>query len=341
MFNLLGILYILLSGLFFSKSKFLLLTSVFIFFIISSFNYNNADYENYLLTYNSIRQGGEYFKFFENYEFSYKAIARFGSFLNLDYHTFRITVFAIGSCLLYYIFKFYQHKNLIFTFYILFNGLLDIVQVRNFLSFLFIILAYNIYFSNVGNNNFNKKNYLRIYVSLIIAVSFQFSAIIFFISFMVTDIMKNFGKLKTLILIGTVIIFAYYNFIEQLAFLIQYLSYFETLTSFNLFIISILIISCYLLFIVKYSKNKISRIDTLLFVFPILVVLPGIFFNIEFLRIYRNILPAALGLFILHKYNIKSFLQSSLLVLPFSYLFLILAGKDTVLIPVLNLNQEF
>lgn len=136
-------------------------------------NLNNPDYAGYNFLYNQMNYGAPIFDSRFS-EIGYRILMKIGVLLNLEFHYFIAVITGISFILIHKTIKKFTHEyNYIYALYFIFPLMLDIVQIRNFLSMS--IFIYSIQF--ILNNN--RKSDIKYILSILLASSFHYSALLY------------------------------------------------------------------------------------------------------------------------------------------------------------------
>lgn len=326
-------------GLLFNNSRIVYFFQLFVAALIAWVNARNADYDNYLYTYQSINQGGEYYQFFENYEYGYRLAAELFNYLDFDYHGFRLVLIVVALVNLNYIYLKSESKSYLFSIFLIFSFLLEVVQIRNFVAMSFVLSGMTWYLTKAVPKSSDK---IKLLLILLVGASFQNVALFYFV-IAVVYFLKNFiSKLKYLI--GVFLFLVFYFQREQIAGAFSsfaYLVYFDTLTSLptSIFFTAIILLLGSLLWMARNNLLFLHSIELFVFVFysTSFLVFALTYFNVEFFRFFRNIMPM-LGILLLHSKANSLALKKSIILLVsilLFYFFIYYASYDGVLEPVL------
>lgn len=129
---ILGTLIIL--GLLFPKSKSVSAGLLFIVWILFAFNRGNADYNNYMIWYQTAQLGTSIFGVIEG---GYNILMIFfRDYLNLSYEGFRLIFSSMALILMYASITHYtKNRAFVMALFSIFPLLISIVQMRNFFAF--------------------------------------------------------------------------------------------------------------------------------------------------------------------------------------------------------------
>ncbi|KON82895.1 hypothetical protein AF331_18785 [Rossellomorea marisflavi] len=334
---------------------------IFVFmWILFGWNTGNADYNNYNYIYNFIDASGDY----PAVEVGFKWIVKICILLGLNYNGFLITYSFIGLMLITSTAKkFTNNTTLVLVLYFVYPFLLDVVQIRNFLSMALMVFATR-YLIQDG-----WKGVLKYILLILIATTFHYSSI-FYLLFLLTKI-KSYKKITIITLLSIFFGYAAYNFLT--VFIIRFLSmdryttYFSESTSLyaKILFVFYFAFSLILMFYVykRIKRGKYQQLSSssnsdqiqyadIVFKINILILISYIFVikDVDFVRLYRNILPLNFILFamIKPKYkiikNVEMLVHSWLFVafLGFSsWAFIYIRTFDTVVYPIFTNNSIF
>ncbi|OMF21227.1 EpsG family protein [Paenibacillus sp. FSL H8-0259] len=306
-----GILAVL--GLKVKKSKILFVVLFSFMWMLFGWNTWNADYYGYQQTYYSIGSYNIFYEYFEQFEIGYRYFSRFLFSLGVDYDTFLIVYSLIGLLLIgSTIIKFTSKPGYVLALYFIYPFLMDIVQIRNFMAMALIIYGVRYLFSS------KKVDLIKYVFFVFLAASFQ-SAGLFYLILLFAK-MKSVKKLVNWVTLITAFL-VFMLFLMKSGYSVPFLgsvSYFSTKTSiitrigyFFYFIIGFQLVRF------SYEKIKdnihekelnnlstqkdhtiIKMADVIYKVnIIILSVYPLLFFSVDFIRLYRNILPISYILF--------------------------------------------
>ena len=169
------LLYLLLGllGLVRKKSAYVSFL-IFVFVVIAfGWNYDNPDYENYLLKYEW--KDGEIFL---TAEIGFNFLCYIGNSLHLSFQEFRLFIGIISYLLLYLsIKKISYNLGLVASIYLLFFLFIDVTQIRNLLSFTIVLFAFVKYI----RDDSKIRDIILYTILVIIASSIHFSSIFFLV----------------------------------------------------------------------------------------------------------------------------------------------------------------
>lgn len=197
-------LFLIILGLIFRKNK-IVFYLIFVFAcILFGWNYENRDYDNYVLRYDNADQG-----LIMSGEIGFSILCRIGNYFYLSFEQFRA---AIAICC-YFIFshiisKHTKYPAFVGALYLLCFFILDVTQIRNFVAFIIILFAFTKYLTPV----YNKRNAI-LYTFLIIAATTIHLTSIFFLSFLLIYRDVNWKLVLSLVSVAAVVQSGLYIFI--------------------------------------------------------------------------------------------------------------------------------
>ncbi|WP_270279976.1 EpsG family protein, partial [Vagococcus bubulae] len=237
--------------------------------------------------------------------------------IGLDYFNLILFIALIFCIFLYkYIKRYSVNPSIVLVFYIFFPFFLDIVQIRNSIAMLLILY---------GVGLLSEKKYLRYVVLVLIATSFHNTSI-FYLSFLLVCINNKQNLIRLVLLIVSVSFLfkdAIINFIVRIIPLgSKYIRYLEgskpsTVVLFIFFfMLNIFIINMMVTGIIKYNENwnylSESQIQFVEVVYKINIIIflsfMFISMDVDFFRLYRNIIIMNYILFSNTFYNRKTLL---------------------------------
>lgn len=173
------------------KSKLVSFLMIAFLCVMMGANTQNPDIYAYQLNYEKTN--------LDSLEYGYWFFKQIFIFLGLDYKWFRIITSAIGILLINNtVKKVIKNESAFYLMYFIYPFLLDVVQVRNFLAMAILI------FSTPYLVNDDKGNSLKAIIFILLAMSFQTSAIIYLP--MIFFIKKKKNKIFILLFIEIVIL---------------------------------------------------------------------------------------------------------------------------------------
>ncbi|MBX4264094.1 EpsG family protein [Clostridium estertheticum] len=323
------------------KSKIMFYILLLFTWLMFGWNTFNADYYTYEQTYYSIGLYNGYNAYFQSIEIGYRFINKIAYALGLDYSTFIIVFSAIGLLMIgNTILKYSQKPSYVLALYFIYPFLMDVVQIRNFMAMAIIIYGVRFLISS------KKLDKVWFIIFVLLASSFHKTAI-FYITLLFARVSNRNKLIKW---VSCVMVFFWsLPLLMNIPFISSILGgikYFSTDTSlvtkmgyFIYFGIDILL--------VRFSYKKIKCTDSEVSLNNIkehtsfdimnftniilniniimLCMYPLIFFSVEFIRIYRNLLPLNYILFS----NVVTGLNNRVSMLIFkisAFIFVVLSG---------------
>lgn len=273
----------LISG----RSKILFVISFLFAWLLIAGNYDNADYNQYLIRY---ERGMEVIV-----DFGFSALCTLFSDLGYDYQTFKAIVSFFCLLLVYSsISKLCKTPSKGAAFFLIFPFIVDITQFRNFVSYSFVFFAVPYLFKD------GFKNTIK-YVIIVLAASTIHTTSLFYLLFILTRYRLKKWHVFALI-VGVFIAKEAIKLYMALAFETDKLDFFDKPSIAGaLFSSFIIILNCYVVwFVFKKRKNIPSRGSDLPSMFCsettwlycnllLLVVIPFLFDNGNYIRIFRNV----------------------------------------------------
>ncbi|WP_367278332.1 EpsG family protein [Fusobacterium sp.] len=278
---------------FFFKNKIISKIQLFWIWILISFNNGGPDYDGYesifiesarKLQFNFFKPGVLY----SNGAYIFHKIG-----LNLEVYT--IITSSIALFFLCRIVKKYsKNPNFVYSCFIVFPLVDNIIQKRNFLSMIPILLSIDLLIEK-------KKCYIvKSFILIIIAFNFHVLGIIYLVYIIVPFFsLKNIKKISLVILTIGLILMPILDEVAKILF--RFASSRVELYFFDIsmrlpfykascFVIIHLLMFCYVIFSVKFKNKKDTFDKTLLKInYVFLFAIPLYFYDSTFLRIYRNI----------------------------------------------------
>lgn len=304
----------------------LMLLIMWIFF---GWNTSNADFLNYKHIYDIINYSGGY----SGVEFGFEFVMKLSNYLGLSYYSFLKVYSLLGLLFITSSIKKYSNNSTLVLFlYLVYPYLLDVVQIRNFMAMA--IMVYGIRFL-VSRD---KKSSILYIISIMVASSFHYSALFYLVFLLVRikKVKKIFAISLFVIISGFLTSSVFSGLILNLLRLERYQVYFVGSTSLYgkalfvfYFIASTILIYFIYKKIIKIKENArnnsmyfisdeqyefadvVMKINILILISYVLVYL-----DVDFVRIYRNILPLNYILFSIIKpkgkfeMNLNVFLHS-------------------------------
>ena len=285
----------IILGMICQRSKFITSVQLAICTVIFSFNTKNPDYEGYLGTYNSIKEKGIYWEYFQRYDPLYKMSVRICNALGLSFNAFRLVVFVFSMLLMYNGIKtLTKRTGLVTSLYMLFPFVMDCIQLRNFIAEAVIVFSVR-YLIDGNDLKTRKKNMVKYVLCVVVATMFHFVAA-FYIIFIILFFDRWFNKLyKGGLIVSVLLSIALYFYQGRLASDTGYLS---TNVSMATFVFLAAITICMALILKYYIKRsyrgQITLTKTAESIFRYLKVttiyVPLIIFHYDMFRFIRNLL---------------------------------------------------
>lgn len=271
---------------------------VVVIIFLFALNIDNADYQNYLNTYDSIKNRDVYYDYFLSYEYGYQAIANGFSSLGMSFFVFRFFCISTALILINKAFKIISPKyvNCLFSLYLLFPFLLDVIQIRNFLGLSICIYAFALYF----DSKFTRKN--KYLFGTILGSFFQVTLLSYLLLGFLNSKTRSLIPFFVLFFLANIFFFNYIisNFPVSL--------YFQTETSITTQIALPALMFFIISFVgfcgvndIHFKIYKTKLINSLIFV--ILFISPILSMNVEFFRLFRNFIPLCFPLVFLIRMN--------------------------------------
>lgn len=252
-------------------------------------NQDNADYSNYEYIYNSVDYTGAYSAVESGFELLMKLSVYFG----FSYQFFLMIYSSIGLILIINSLKAYTNNvNVVLGLYFIFPFMLDIVQIRNFMSMAILIYSFK-YLLEVS-----KGATLKYIFAILIASQFHVSSIYYllFILIKYISVKKTIYISIGVTIAGFILQSTILNFVLQILKMERYSLYFANTTplyGIALFLLYYLAV----LLLLKISINKNSNSQQLFFsnivlkanilLFPTLILIVQ---DIDFFRLLRNMM---------------------------------------------------
>lgn len=327
---------------------------MFIFmWILFGWNYNNADYSNYKDVYNYIGANGNYLGIEPGYVFTCKL----GNLIGLNYNNFLIVYSLIGLILIANSIKKYTKNYIgVFILYFIYPFFLDIVQTRNFMAMSIIIYSIRYLI------DYKKYNWIKYGCLVLIASSFHITALFYF-SFLLIYI-KNNKKLMIIAIIFNGILLVTESFMPIiLSRIVKHKSYniyftqgtqIYTKVAFIIYLAMNLLLAYYSYKSIKINKRNNYQVNFAEIMMKIniiiLIVYPFLCIDVDFVRLYRNILPLNYALFLMIKVDGKFIKKGDkilynliliIFVLISSYAFIYFQNYKSVVQPIFKYNKIF
>lgn len=258
--------------------------------ILSAFNYENTDYNNYRMIYEYyIPQNSNAYYI----DFGYKVLCRLAISCGLSFVMFRGIYISLALIILYKGVKYFAERGLSFVLclYLVFPFALDVVQFR----FLFAVslMIYALRFLSLNNRRGNIK-----FILLIIIASTQHISAILYLCFLLVNI--NIKIIKKVIFVvffmETGLIFVMLTGIGKIA--AKYFSHFSNYIYFDTYTVRLFILYTIMAAgiavaidrsnkkVVLGDKQKILQMVSILS----LMFVPLILISVDFSRVYRGVI---------------------------------------------------
>ena len=293
--------FLIFIGLIFKKTKLVYFFQFLWIWIVLGWNNGGPDYFNYLIDYNYISSAGQ---FVSNAEILYQFTVKTLSSMGLDFHTYQIITTFIGLTLISStIFKYTKNTSFVMSLFMIFPLLDAIIQRQNFIAMSIIIFGIRYLISDKKTDRF------KYVLTVIIATGFHISALYYMI--LIFAPLINFKKLKRLNFAGFVVLLFTLPILPGIinSLLSNYSVgiYFDDSNSLSSNYKSVVLILwqfCGTGLIIKL-KSKVEQSNykvqnsrqyqdivfkSFLFMLPITALY---FYNINFIRYFRNLLPLA------------------------------------------------
>lgn len=267
-------------------------------------SYYNMDFSNYYSLYNSQYEQLKV----RNVEFGFFFLIKFCKFIGLNFTEFRLFVGCLGySLLLFVIQKFSYNKNYVLLLYLIFPFINDVIQIRNFLAMSVIVFSISLLI------NGGKYRLLLYPLGIAVACSIHKGSFFFFIVIVLNVFsIEVLAKIIVIILpplVALCFTTFYRNFIQLITDDPKILFYFSRQTTFGLIVVFGILFLFFFSFYVSYKEcvsRKRSEFDIekehfarqarfykimLKINLIMLLIAPLIVHDLNYIRIYRNILP--------------------------------------------------
>ncbi|PKM90622.1 MAG: hypothetical protein CVU85_00245 [Firmicutes bacterium HGW-Firmicutes-10] len=328
---------------------------IFIFFVIifglnnhhlGYSDYYNMDFENYYTAYlSSANQISP-----RNMEIGFKIVMYISNLLGLSLNSFRFIIGLFGFSLIFITIKKYSsYPNYVLSLYLIYPFINDVIQIRNFIAASIVIFSIRYLLED------KKGNLLKYALFVFLASLFHISSLFYLVLILVKYLKTRHFLNLILIVLPTLIILAYTSFYPFLVSRItsnqKVLMYLSRRTTWGLIIVYGTI---FMMFGVHYILNReakksligenklrpgidegslvdkmtfydiLLRINTLI----LLLSLPLLIYDFNYIRLYRNILPLNYIVYVdaimyrripamSHKYFILIFISLSILFVMF------------------------
>lgn len=267
---------------------------VFCIWILSALNYANPDMENYKNLYLVIGQGIRV----KSIESGFCLFMAVTNKIGLSYNEFIFIYFTIAILIFIRALSFFE-KNLRFVLglYIIFPLFLDIVQIRNFMAMSIVLFSLRYLMKN------NFLNIVLYVIGILIASTFHSIALCYLVFLFFIKREKK-GVFILLIAIGIMVLLLMFPEVLKNAIHIEKAKRYMENFLYGTQLHTKILFALYFLFyayILKLLSNNTSnvirgseyskvtlvyKISKVMFIF-----LPILFFDVDFFRIYRNLLP--------------------------------------------------
>lgn len=334
------------------QSKITMIFMFILMWILFGFNTGNADY----MTYEFIYKG-----FYPNHEFGFMALVKFFNMLGFSYQHFLITISFIGLFFLIKVInKYTKNINYVLALYFIFPFMLDVVQVRNFLTMVLIICGIDFL---ISKEKFSTIKYIGF---VILASSIHYSSL-FYLVLLVVKFLSTRQLLIFPFLSLALVALAYTNIlpfiINSMIDNTKILFWFQDRSKFGFLISAFIQITGFIFIYIAYKKsfkfykkNKVSLVNSIDMInfyeiilkinLVLFLIYPLYIFNMTFFRLYRNLLILnyiAISNIIQFAFNNKferfvyqlCFIVYIILLMTY---FICFSAFDTVFIPIFNRN---
>lgn len=272
--------------------------------IIACFSYGMSDYNQYLISYDRIKNGN-----MSGYqmEFGYIFIEKAGSLLKLDFVAFR--AIYLGVAMILFMLSVYRYTNKeyvsVVLSYFIYPFLLDVVQIRHFMATAIII--YSLKFLQTRS----KKNLIFYCIGVVIAASQHLFALMFLfllITYLDIDIIKFFKIVIMILILETILIFGIarngfisdlYSKVVGVLFNVRAGGYLfvesnVSIYKFYLLLIVLLLFWTYMLFDGLFTELNESTDGKFEWMYRISLIafcyIPFTYINNQFLRLFRSLI---------------------------------------------------
>lgn len=286
----------ILLGLIFKRSKLCSGYLMVIMFIVSAFNYMNADYTNYYYGYNST-YSPDVFRYI-----GYTGFFSIWRNLGLDFGQYRLIFYSLNIILLYISLRMLTNNiNYVLAIYLIFAFPLDIVQMKAFFSETLVIFAISLFISYKNNRVINV---ITVFI-LILAALIHFSASIYLLITLVFMLYKRIRQYRNVIVIISSSLFiitvsgglntilklaSKFGVVSDIDYLIQWTSKNTRYGYILSFILIILIlISNYLVYKIQKENCQSNMIDFRIsrYINSIVIIIPLIILDSTYDRLIR------------------------------------------------------
>ncbi|TDO94093.1 EpsG-like putative glucosyltransferase [Halanaerobium saccharolyticum] len=299
--------------------------SIILFFmwILYWGNYTSADYDNYKWLYKSLATSSEWII---GNQPGFAIFMKIGSILNLDYNQFLLVVSFISFWLIIFTVEKYSHEsNIVYVFYFISPFILDVVQVKHFLSMSIII------YSLKYLEKRNLKNDIKFVIMIFLAMSIHYVALFFLPLVLLNKIKPEQIKLIVLSLFIALSIFVITGVFKDVVYLLfnpqKMDRYFLINPSFG--VLFVYIVQSFIIFSIillkKFLNQKKISNNFINLVYKIniysFLLFPLYFINVAFIRGFR-ILMIPNYIFISYSLNLMNN-RNRIIIIFFSFLFIL------------------
>lgn len=282
-------------GIVFQRSKFITIVQLTICAVIFSINTDNPDYSGYLGTYNSVKEGGIYWDYFQRYDPLYKLLVRISNGLGLNFNAFRLFVFLLCMLFAYSgIKKLTKRTSFVTSLYMLFPFVMDCIQLRNFIAEAIIVFSVR-YLVNPGCLKNRRKNMIKYALCVVIASMFHYVSAVYII-FIIVFFRKRFDTFFKLGLSASALLSLGLYFTKRR--MVSDTGYFATSVSIVTFLfLSIITVGLALIlkyYMTKSNRGRVEQDQVIQYIIRYLKVttifIPMIIFHYDMFRFIRNLL---------------------------------------------------
>lgn len=168
---ILGTTLLIIGNLFVEKIKgtnifrrYFFIVPLVLLFVLMAGNYNNPDYFNYQLRYETL-------EFSESAEWLYVLLTNTAANMNITFSQYRVILTVIGLLLIHCtVFKYLENKTYMYCLYFIYPFMMDVTQTRNFMAMAIFIFAVPFL---VRNKRFDWIKYVLL---IVLAAGFQKTA---------------------------------------------------------------------------------------------------------------------------------------------------------------------
>lgn len=295
MFFLLLIILFIYVLLKFKKS----LTFLILFLVLGLvcyFSKDLPDMNSYKVFYDSVANGVN-----SNFlGYGWLALCYIGNLVNLSYYEFKTIVYLLSLIFTFSaICKVTKKSKICFLVYLIFPGMLDIIQIRFF-------FATSIVVWSIATFLFVKKPKAILYLISIFLCSLIHNSCVFYLVFTIAPYIKRISTIKIfaiMILVTSLVFMAFSNYIGKMLTMIlpasqapRIMNYFnnDNTSIFGILIYSLLFLMFIVVFLCMCNRNHTLKQDKFKRILVINVLLlfaiPLVFISSDFMRIQRAIL---------------------------------------------------